>query len=314
MSQRLRLQHMRLIDALDRTKSLSDAARLLAVSQPAASKSLQDAEDITGHRLFERGAHGVRPTAAGVVVIGYAKRMLADVAHLGEDLDRLGAPGGGLVVIGALPVAAAGLAASIIKRLSHAQPDLDIRLEDGRLEALLPRLFAGDLEFILGRLYDPELPDGLIREPLYDETIALVAGRDHPAFRQTTSAPDLSAYQLLLPTFSQRIGREIEHFLARIQYPLPLRRLRATSHMAIRELLHETDMIAVTPELLVAGDIRRGGLRVLPATAPGPPRPAGLLINPAKPPTARTQDVLNLIRTCIDAHVDTPGSGITRLP
>jgi LysR family pca operon transcriptional activator len=310
-SQRLRLQHMRLIDALDRTKSLSDAARLLGMSQPAASKSLQDAEAITGHRMFERGVHGVRPTGAGVIVIRYAQRMLADVGRLREELGQLDAPGGGLVVIGALPVAAAGLASPIIQRLSAEQADLDIRLEEGRLEALLPRLFAGDLEFILGRLYEPELPDGLTREVLYGERMALVARMDHPAFQQAESALDLSDYQLLLPTFSQRIGREIEHFLARIDYPLPKRRLRSTSHFAIREMLHETNMIAVTPELLVAGDLRRGSLRVLPVTAPGPPRLAGLLLNPARPLSANTQLVLQAIRACVNDLVSRPNSGIT---
>jgi LysR family pca operon transcriptional activator len=314
LARKLRMQHMRLIEALDRAGSLSEAARLLGVSQPAASKGLQDVEALIGQRLFERVASGVRSTPAGEILIRWARRMLADMGRLDEELDRLEAPGGGLVAIGALPVAAAGLASPIIRALAADELDLEIRLEEARLEMLLPRLVSGEIEVIIGRLYEPELPDGLMRIPLYDEPIALVARADHPIFDLSAGSPDLSAYTLLLPTFSQRLGREIEHFLARADVPLPTKRIRSTSHMAIREMLQETDMVTVTPQLLVAGDLRRGSLRVLAISAQGPVRPAGILLNPARPATPNTTLVLQAIRLCVSEQLGKPGSGTARLP
>lgn len=313
LSRKLRMQHMRLIEALDRTRSLSEAARLLGLSQPAASKGLQDAEALTGYRLFERSVQGVTPTAAGAILIRYARRMLADLGRLDEELDRLDRPGGGLAIIGGLPVAAAGLLSPILQRLARENPDLEIRLEEGRLETLLPRLVSGEIEVILGRLYEPELPDGLTREALYDEPISLVARSGHPAFETLASGLDLSAYPLLLPTFSQRIGREIEHFLARVEIPLPTRRIRSGSHMLIREMLHESDMVTVTPQLLVAGDVRRGGLRVLPLQTAAPPRPAGVITNPARPPSPNTRLVLEAIRAEVAERLSAEGAGIQPL-
>jgi len=308
------MQHMRLIDALDRTKSLSDAARFLHISQPAASKALRDAEFVAGQQMFERSAHGVKPTTAGLIIIRYAQRMLADIGKLDEELDRLERPGGGVCVIGALPVAAAGMASPIIQQILDGHDELELRLEEGRLEALLPRLISGELDVILGRLYEPELPDGLIREPLYDEPIALVAHVNHPAFEQNPNNLDFSDFRLLLPTFSQRLGRETEHYLSRVEFPLPRRRIRATSHMLIREMLHETDMITVIPQLLVAGDLRRGSLKVLPVKAAAAPRPAGLLFNPARASTPNIQLIINVTRATIARGVELASHGIGRLP
>jgi LysR family pca operon transcriptional activator len=91
------------------------------------------------------------------------------------------------------------------------------------------------------------------------------------------SAEELRRYELVLPTVTQRVGQEIEHLLSLLGL-VPAASLRSSSYGFIREMLLATDMISVMPRLMMAGDLLRGVLRVVPLPIPAPDRPAGLIL------------------------------------
>jgi len=71
---------------IDQLGSFTAASRMLAISQPALTKSVADFESMLGTKLFERHARGVRPTDAGQQLVEGAKRILRDTENL---LDRV---------------------------------------------------------------------------------------------------------------------------------------------------------------------------------------------------------------------------------
>ena len=89
LDQRLRLGLLRAVDAVATHGSLLKAATALGISQPALSKSLHELEELLQASLFHRHARGVRPTAAGLVFLRSARRMLAELRRLDEELDEL---------------------------------------------------------------------------------------------------------------------------------------------------------------------------------------------------------------------------------
>jgi LysR family pca operon transcriptional activator len=88
---------------------------------------------------------------------------------------------------------------------------------------------------------------------------------------------DLRRYDLVLPTVTQRVGQEIEHVLSLLGLE-PAASFRSSSCGFIREMLLATDLISVMPRLMMAGDLLRGALRVVPLPIPAPDRPAGLIL------------------------------------
>ncbi len=138
----------------------------LGVSQPALTKSLHELEAFLQLRLFDRHPRGVHSTEAGTVFVRAARRILSELRPLDEDLDLLSSPGGGALALGALPVAAAG----VLTRLKAAYAALRVRLQQGRTEELLPLLASSELDLIVGRLYDPAVPDGFEREALWTDS------------------------------------------------------------------------------------------------------------------------------------------------
>jgi LysR family transcriptional regulator, pca operon transcriptional activator len=278
LDQRLRLNQLRAVDVVEAQGSLLRAATVLGISQPALTKTLHEVEDILQLRLFERHSRGVRPTQAGSVFVKAARRVLAELRRVDEDMDELVSPGLGSIVVGGLPVAAAGMLPGVLGRLRELHPGIKVRLHQGRSEELLALLAAGEIDMIVGRLYQPATPDGFHREMLWSEPISVLARSGHPIFESATvDAAALRNYDLVLPTISQRVGQEIEHLLSQLDV-VSTAALRSSSASFTREMLHATDMISVMPRLMMLGDLLRGTLKVAALPIPAPDRPAGLIL------------------------------------
>jgi LysR family transcriptional regulator, pca operon transcriptional activator len=299
ISQKLRLNLLRAADAIETQRSILKASAFLGISQPALTKSLQELEDILQLRLFERHPRGVRPTEAGIVFIRSARRMLAELKRLDEELDQVSRPMGGTAALGALPVAAAGVLPGALTRLRALYPAISVRLLQGRTEELLPLLASGEIDLIVGRLYRPVMPDGFVREPLWTEPISILARAGHELFKQDhVTVEDLRRYELVLPTVSQRVGQEIEHLLATLDLT-PTASLRSSSYGFIREMLHGSDLLSVMPRLMMVGDVMRGSLRVVALPIPAPDRPAGLIL----PRGRALQPQVHLFVECLRSYV-----------
>jgi LysR family transcriptional regulator, pca operon transcriptional activator len=299
LDQRLRLPHLRAVDAIERHRSLLKASVGLGITQPALTKAVHELEDILQVRLFDRHPRGVRPTEAGRVLVEAARRILAELRRLDEELDRLSSAGGGTVALGALPVTAAGVLPGALTRLTAAHPDIRVRVREGRTEELLPLLAAGELDAIVGRLYEPAVPDGFRREPLWTEPVSVLARADHPIFAAgAVTVEELRRYDLVLPTVTQRVGQEIERLLSLLGLE-PSGSLRSSSHGFIREMLHGTDLLSVMPRLMMVGDLLRGTLRVVPLPIPAPDRPAGLILPRDRPLPAAGRALAECLRAYV---------------
>lgn len=300
LDQKLKMRQLRAVDAIATHRSLQRAARALGQTQPALTKTLHEVEAMVGARLFERHARGVEANALGRAVAGAARRILAEVTRLEEDLDGLVAAAAGTVAIGALPVAAAGVLPGTLRLLRDRHPDLRVRLVQGTTEQLLPALAAGEVDIVIGQLYPPAAPDGFAREPMWEEPVAVLVRAGHPLLdRASIGAADLAAFDLVIPTLGQRIGRDIDLALAAIGLVPPAGTLRVSSVIVIREMLLAGDAVTLIPRLMLRGDIERGIVAELPLPLDLPPRPAGIVRMPDRPATAGLEAVVECLREVV---------------
>jgi LysR family pca operon transcriptional activator len=277
LEQRLRLQHFRVVDAVATRGSLLKAATALNLTQPALSKTLHEAEDVVQAKLFDRHPRGMKATAAGMSLIESARRILAELKRLDEQLDVVGGPNKSALALGVLPVAASGVLPGALTRMRAQYPRIRVRVEQGRTEELTALLAAGEIDLIVGRLYEPPAPDAFEREPLWSEPIAALARTGHPILEHTQVEPEhLRGYDLVLPTVSQRGGQEIDWILQRLGLE-PTVAYRSSSYGFIREMLFGGDFVSIMPSLMMAGDLMRGSLKLVPLPIPGPVRSAGII-------------------------------------
>ncbi len=122
LAQRLRIRQLQVIVAIAEQRSLLAASRSLGISQPALSKALQEVEDALGVRIFDRMSRGVVPNAYGQAILIRARTVLAELNRIGDDLVQIAQQSAGIVVIGALPTAAAGILPATLARLRAPSP------------------------------------------------------------------------------------------------------------------------------------------------------------------------------------------------
>jgi LysR family pca operon transcriptional activator len=261
---RIRHRHLNCFLEIERSHKISLAAQSLNITQPAASKTLRELEEILSARLFERGGKGgMSLTAAGKVFLRYAG---ASIAALKEGLDGLAQAQQQMqpvLSIGALPTVATHVMPTVIKefRKTHAAR---IRLITGPNVMMLDQLRLGDLDLVVGRLPDAELMHGLSFTHLYSEQLVFVVRPGHPLVRQ--AGFDLAALEqltLLTPTDDGVMRPVVDRFLIANGVGAMPNAIEARSPDFCRQYVLESDAIWVISRGVVEHDLNHGTLAIL---------------------------------------------------
>ena len=186
-SQRIRLRHLHTFVAVAQQGTLGRAAETLNLSQPALSKTLNELEQLTGTRLFERGRLGAQLTLVGEQFLTHAVKVLDALNTAGQALNRKEGLNSDIVRIGALPTAALGILPSVIGQFHQQQKDITLQVATMNNTMLLAGLKSGEIDIGIGRMSDPELMSGLNYELLFLESLKLVVRPGHPLLQETVT-------------------------------------------------------------------------------------------------------------------------------
>jgi hypothetical protein len=157
--------------------SFSAAADALAFTQPAVSRQIATLEAEAGMPLVERGARGIRLTAAGELLVSHAEVILDRLAAAEHELEALAGLSGGRLRVGAFPSANATLIPLALAAFDEQYPDVapaPAQQPHGRQQ------FASSLEreIPLGTIADEQQLDATTRQPTRSDT-GLPDGRRH---------------------------------------------------------------------------------------------------------------------------------------
>jgi len=112
------LRHLQYFVAAADSRSFVKAAKLVNVSQPAITKSIQRMEQWFGHTLFERGAE-LRLTVFGESVLGNARELLRGFDDLTQAARAFDSSWAGTLKIGAGPLMADTIIGEAVGRIVH---------------------------------------------------------------------------------------------------------------------------------------------------------------------------------------------------
>lgn len=274
---RLKLRQLRLLVAVGRHGNIQNAARELGISQPAATKMVQDLEVDFEVKLFDRTNRGVIPTVFGETLIRHGKLIFAQVSSAAQELDDLSEGNSGRVVVGTLLAASPGLLPTAIELLLTERPKVAVKIYEGTNEILMPALLSGEIDLVVGRLTSRRYRDKIMRQKLFDEGITAVVGSQHPlANAPSVSFEQIKQYGWVLPPQETTLRRQIDQFFVRQhQYSPPLA-IESVSYLANRALLQSRDLIGLMPSAVVAQDIGSGFLARLDWDVPFGQGPVGV--------------------------------------
>lgn len=159
----MKLRQLEAFYWIARLGSFHAAARHLHVAQPSVSARVRELERHLGVALFERSGRGLRPTAKGRDLLGYAARMIELANEIAQRVGEREALRG-RVRFGVTSVPALTWMPKAMRRLGQAYPGVEAEFVVDASENLRAQLLRGelDLAFLAGPLADP----GIATRPL----------------------------------------------------------------------------------------------------------------------------------------------------
>ncbi|HGY1578987.1 LysR substrate-binding domain-containing protein [Klebsiella pneumoniae] len=300
-SQRIRLRHLHTFVAVAQQGTLGRAAETLNLSQPALSKTLNELEQLTGTRLFERGRLGAQLTLVGEQFLTHAVKVLDALNSAGQALNRKEGLNNDIVRIGALPTAALGILPTVIGQFHKQQKDITLQVATMNNTMLLAGLKSGEIDIGIGRMSDPELMSGLHYELLFLESLKLVVRPGHPLLQETVTLSRVMEWPVVVSPKGTVPRQNAEALLQSQGCKMPAGCIETLSASLSRQLTVDFDYVWFVPSGAVKDDLRRGVLTALPIATQGAGEPIGILIRVDATLTPGTQTLLSAIRKSMPA-------------
>ncbi|MEX0281211.1 MAG: LysR family transcriptional regulator [Arenibacterium sp.] len=236
-------------------------AKLLNLSQPAASQHITALEKSFGTTLLDRRTRPARLTHAGARLLGKAQRILDAISDMETELRHIGQKSLSLLRVGLQASIATTLTPSLINLAQHAFGVEDITLyagQSGNHEQLL-RTKRADLAITSNPFLDM---DGLERHHVLTEKYLLVLPG---SYKGPTNS--LEAIQTNLPLVrfgdTTNAGRQIAQHLRRLRFEPRTVILADRSSMVTSCVSAGQGFSLLTPTLLIDGMVENMDLRLM---------------------------------------------------
>lgn len=210
---RFKLRQMEVFRAVMLTGSMSGAARLLNITQPAISRIVAYTEQSLGLTLFERAGGKLAPTAEAQLLIAEVDKLYDGARHVDELARELAKRPGGTLTIAASPSLALGFIPPVIAQFLAAHPQVHIRYHTTLLADMARELMGRQANLAISVL--PLEDPAIICEPLTEGEMVCVAPATHALARsERVSLAEIGVYPLIMYDrgipFGRLIGRAFE--------------------------------------------------------------------------------------------------------
>lgn len=299
----MELRQLRYYVAILDHGSLSRAARVLHVAQPALTQQLRQLEEELGTQLLHRSAQGMLATDAGKVFYEHAQAILKQVGDAKSAVAHSAEKPAGAVTLG-LPQSISGaLALPLLKAVRASYPDISLQLTEELTGNLTEQLKSGRIN--LAVMFDDDQLAPFAVTPLVEETLMYICRADAPQTGASITLAEAGRTQLILPGLQHGVRPRIENVV------------RASG--CTLEHVIEINSIAILKSAILAGmgatilpvaplldEVERGAMRAIPIVEPSITRTVALCASKNIPLTNAGQAVSRLI---IDVAVELCAGG-----
>ncbi|MCZ2721579.1 LysR substrate-binding domain-containing protein [Marinomonas sp. 15G1-11] len=209
---RLDIKHWEMLNAIDKTGTLRQAAFVLGITQSALSHRLAEAERRLGGLLFEREGRRLRQTAAGRAMTQTANQIIPALQRAEFDFQQMALNKTTVVRFGIAAYSYYHWLPAFLKVMSKKEPDIQLELVASATQNPMKNLQHGDVDVILapGHLAIP----GIDAIPTFQDELVLITPNQHRlASKAFIEATDLTGEDYLTYSKSAQPGFEYERFI-----------------------------------------------------------------------------------------------------
>ncbi|MBD9388443.1 LysR family transcriptional regulator [Agrobacterium sp. AGB01] len=259
MRRPIQLRQIEAFKAVVESGTVSQAANIMHVTQPAVSKLLAHLEEDTQLELFERVRGRLVPSAAGMKLYRHIDRIFASLKQVEHAVDLIKREEQERIVVGVLPALSGMFISNATRRFLAGNEEAHV--------SLIGRASQFVIEWLLSNQLDVGIVNGGVDHPLIEALplgpghLACILPRNHPlASKDQITAGDLDGTPFIRFSNENRIRQKIEQVLLQ-QGVRPRFVLEATLATTVCELVADGLGITVMDPLLAYGQKQRLDIR-----------------------------------------------------
>jgi DNA-binding transcriptional LysR family regulator len=277
IERRISLHDMRILVSVLQAGSMGQAAKRLATSQPAISRSISQLENALGARLLDRSSHGIEPTAYGRALARRGLVVFDELIQAVRDIDFLSDPTKGYLRIAAPIAVAGGFVASVIDRLARRYPGLAFQVLATDTATAYRALAERSVDIVVAHVIEPLAREDMDVDVLFLDPHVVVAGAKSPwARRRRLTLIELVQEPWVLPPPDAPFGSVVsEAFRA---FGLDVPKTVVTSTLPVRSALVSTGRyLTMVPSVVLRFATNDPIFKGLPIVLPTTRRPLAIV-------------------------------------
>ena len=277
IGRRIKLRDLHLLEAAAHAGSLAKAAKSLGMSQPAVSYAIAEMEKSLGVPLLDRTSQGVTPTAFGRVLLERSTVVFNELRQGLTEIESLADPASGELRLGT-PQPMLAVTTAIIDRLARRYPRMTFHLTVESTHILLRELRERAIELVVSRMLVPLVEDDMSIEILFQDQLAIIAGKDNPLLRRRAVRLDqLMGERWVLPPPDGWLQPLMRKAFAEHGLEVPRATVNTFSTYAVSMLVAQGPFLTMHPETMLHVTHEHPALRALPIELPDTRTPVALI-------------------------------------
>jgi len=277
IGRRIKFRDLHLLEAAAQTGSLAKAGKSVGMSQPAVSHAISELEKSLGVPLFDRTSQGVVPTAFGRTLLKRGAVAFNEIRQGLSEIETLADPTRGELRLGT-PQPMLALTTAIIDRMSKRFPRMTFHLAVESTHILLRALRERAIEVVVSRMLTPLTDDDVSVKVLFDDELAIMAGRDNPwARRRVVKLEQLIHEPWVLPPPDGWLHPLMQKAFGGQGLEVPRATVSTLSTYAVSMLVAQGPYLTIHPETMLRVSSEHRLLRALPVALPETRTPVGLV-------------------------------------
>lgn len=274
----MELRQLRYLVALADERHFTRAAEREHIAQPALSQQIRRLEDELGVKLVERTTRRVAMTQAGELLVGRARRVLAELEAAEAELASLAGVQTGRLSVGALHTMGPVDLSLLLASFHRSHPGIELTVREQSSEELAEMLRVDEIDLAFLSVTEHIQSRGLTLAPLVSEEIVVVLPAAHPlAGRTSVRLAELAGEAFISFRRGSRLRELLDTAAADAGFEARIT-LESNESRRIRSLVASSLGVAILPRS--------------DATGPGAPVAVSALVEPAL-----TRDVTLAART-----------------
>jgi LysR family transcriptional regulator, low CO2-responsive transcriptional regulator len=262
MSVPLDSRQLRAFHVLARTRSFTQTARELQLTQSGISHSMKALEAETGCRLLDRLGRKIVLTQAGEQLLQHSEKILGEMETARESLARLGKWGRNRLRLGASTTACQYLIPPVVRKFKGSFPDHELSVDPGDTPQLVASLLRHRIDLAL--TLEAEKEPQLEFHPLFDDELQFIVSAQHPwAQAGRVERSQIPRQNYILYSKHGSTFRLIENYFRREGMTLNTV-LEAGSMEATKELVKLGLGVSILAPWVAQKEIEDGSLMTLP--------------------------------------------------